>query len=107
MDSTLITPEVVWQTLGTILDPEFGLSIVDLGLIYAVELEGTDVHVAMTLTSPGCPAGEMIYEGTRAALAALPGVGNVQVEMVWEPPWTPARLTPAGRDIIGWSSVEE
>ena len=103
MNSTL-TLEALWQTLGTILDPEFGLSIVDLGLVYDVTLADDHVDVKMTLTSPACPAGGMIVDGTRAALAALPGVGSVDVSLVWEPPWTPERLTRGGRDQLGWDA---
>ncbi|HEY0946782.1 MAG TPA: metal-sulfur cluster assembly factor [Opitutaceae bacterium] len=101
-----LTLETLWQTLGTILDPEFGLSIVDLGLVYDVVLDGDRVSVAMTLTSPACPAGGMIVDGTRAALAALPGVSHVDVALVWEPPWTPARLTQGGRDQLGWQEID-
>lgn len=98
----LIDTDMIWRTLGTIPDPEFGLSIVDLGLIYDVQTNGHDITVTMTLTSPGCPAGGMIHDGTRAALAALPGAGNVEVAIVWEPRWTPERLTPEARTHLGW-----
>lgn len=101
-----VTLETLWATLGTILDPEFGLSIVDLGLVYDVTLNEGLASVAMTLTSPACPAGGMIVDGTRAALAALPGVAHVDVSLVWEPPWTPARLTPGGRDQLGWQEID-
>jgi len=100
--TSALTLETLWQTLGTILDPEFGLSIVDLGLVYDVVLEGDRVSVKMTLTSPACPASGMIVDGTRAALVALPGAASVDVSLVWEPPWTPERLTRGGRDQLGW-----
>lgn len=102
----VITPEKVWSVLATILDPEFGLSIVDLGLIYEVATTGRDVAVAMTLTSPGCPAGEMILDGAHTALAGLAGVGEVRVDLVWEPRWTPERLTPEGRAHLGWPAPD-
>ncbi len=102
-----LTQAQVMEALMTILDPEFGLSIVDLGLIYDVRIEGRDVAVAMTLTSPACPAGTMLLEGARAACERLPGVGNVLVELVWSPPWTPERLSAAGREQVGWTSPEE
>jgi metal-sulfur cluster biosynthetic enzyme len=98
----LITPEEIWRVLATIPDPEFGLSIVDLGLVYEVNTDGRDVSIAMTLTSPACPAGAMIHDGVHAALSALPGVGNVRVELVWDPGWTPELLTPAAREHLGW-----
>lgn len=97
-----IDTDQVWQALATIPDPEFGLSIVDLGLVYDVKTNGTDIDVAMTLTSAGCPAGGMMFEGVRTALAALPGVGAVRVELVWEPPWNPEMLSPAAREHLGW-----
>ena len=98
-----LTTDKIWSVLTTILDPEFGLNIVDLGLIYDVTLTGADVRVMMTLTSPGCPAGEMIHGGVRHALEGLPGVGGVRVALVWEPAWTPEMLTAAAREYLGWA----
>lgn len=102
--NTLITNDDIWRVLATIPDPEFGLSIVDLGLVYEVSTDGHDVSVLMTLTSPACPAGAMIHDGVQAALAALPGVGQVRAELVWDPGWTPELLTPAAREHLGWKS---
>jgi metal-sulfur cluster biosynthetic enzyme len=97
-----IGPDDVWRTLATVSDPEFGLNFVDLGLVYDVAVrEGRDVQVRMTLTSPACPAGETIHGGAYAALAALPGVGKVEIDLVWEPPWTPAMLTAESRAHLG------
>lgn len=98
-----LTVGCVWSVLATILDPEFGLNIVDLGLIYDVTLAGDEVRVAMTLTSPGCPAGEMIHGGVQRALEEMPGVGAMRVDLVWEPAWTPAMLTAAAREHLGWT----
>lgn len=97
-----ITDAAVWKTLSTVPDPEFGLSIVDLGLVYDVKTNGRDIDVTMTLTSQGCPASGMIFDGVKAALALLPGVGEVRAELVWEPAWTPEMLTPAAREHLGW-----
>jgi metal-sulfur cluster biosynthetic enzyme len=83
-------------------DPEFGVSITDLGLIHEVVLAGTSVSVALTLTSPHCPAGNVIADGVRAALAAVPGVTAVEVRLVWEPAWTPERVNARGREALGW-----
>lgn len=96
-----ITTDRVWSLLATILDPEFGLSIVDLGLIYDVAIDGSDVSVAMTFTSRSCPAGEMMLGGVENVLRSLPGVGAVRVRVVWEPAWTPALLPPAAREHLG------
>lgn len=100
--NTVITTEEIWRVLATIPDPEFGLSIVDLGLVYDVKTDGRDIAVAMTLTSPACPAGGMIHDGVQAALSAMAGAGKVSVELVWEPGWTPECLTAAARTHLGW-----
>ena len=99
---TPISIEQIWSVLATIPDPEFGLSVVDLGLIYDVQLNGSDIHVVMTLTSQGCPAGAMIHDGIRVALSGLEGVGEVQVDLVWEPAWSPEMLTATAREHLGW-----
>jgi metal-sulfur cluster biosynthetic enzyme len=106
MTST-IDRAAIERVLATIPDPEFGLSITDLGLIYDVRIEEPAVTVQMTLTSPGCPAGGMIVDGVHAAVSAVPGVERVQVDVVWDPAWTPARLTPAAREHLGWPAEEE
>lgn len=105
--NTLIDTDEIWRALGTIPDPEFGLSIVDLGLIYDVKTDGADIDVVMTLTSQGCPAGGMIYDGVHAALTALPGARTVRVELVWEPAWTPEMLTAEARVHLGWEKPDD
>ncbi len=87
---------------ASVADPEFGLSIDDLGLIYDVAITGDAVRVTMTLTSEHCPAGAVIVDGLRAAVGAVPGVGSVAVDLVWEPRWTPDRVSPHGREQLGW-----
>jgi metal-sulfur cluster biosynthetic enzyme len=93
---------MVWNTLADILDPEFGLGIVDLGLIYSVGCRDGVVQVSMTLTTPACPASGYMVKGVQAALSALPGVREAQVDLVWEPPWTAERLSPTAREQLGW-----
>ncbi len=90
-----------------VYDPEFGVSIADLGLIYniTVDAEGA-VVVTMTLTSMYCPAGEVILSGVQAALEVVPGVSRVRVDLVWDPLWTPERLSPYAREFLGWDSAE-
>lgn len=97
------TPDaaLVWDTLRSIPDPEFGINIVDLGLIYDVVCGDGDVGVTMTLTTPSCPSGGWIYEGVKVALERLPGVKKVEVTMVFEPAWTPERLSEAARRELG------
>ncbi len=87
---------------ASVADPEFGLSIDDLGLIYEIAITGDAVRVAMTLTSEHCPAGAVIVDGIRAAVGLVPGVGSVAVDVVWEPRWTPDRVSPRGREQLGW-----
>jgi metal-sulfur cluster biosynthetic enzyme len=104
-----ITEEAVRETLKQVVDPELFVNVVDLGLVYLVELqEGTgatgdktDVKIEMTLTSPACPAGPQLVSQAQAVLSRLEGVGNVEVKMVMVPPWTPDRMTEAARDQLG------
>jgi metal-sulfur cluster biosynthetic enzyme len=97
-----LTPETIRKALRGVKDPELGLNIVDIGLVYdcAVSEEG-DVKVKMTLTSPGCPSGAEILQDARLVLEDLEGVRNVDVELVWEPYWTPDRMDPRVRAFLG------
>jgi metal-sulfur cluster biosynthetic enzyme len=96
------TKEEVVDVLRGVEDPELGMDIVDLGLMYDVEVEGSNVKVIHSLTSMGCPAGPMIQEGIHEAVAALPGVENVEVELTWEPPWTPEKMSDDAKFILGF-----
>lgn len=87
-----VTEEQVMEALGTVFDPELGMSIVDLGLVYDVAVEGGSVGVTMTLTAPGCPIHDVMAGWVRAAVAAIPGVERVEVQLTFEPPWTPDRI---------------
>lgn len=83
-------------------DPELGLNIIDIGLVYDVDVTETGrVDVKMTLTSPGCPAGTEIMDDVRQTLRDLEGVTEVEVELVWEPYWTPDRMDPRVRAFLG------
>ncbi len=88
--------------LRQVKDPEVGLSVIELGLVYDIEVEGGDVHVQMTLTSPGCPAGGQIMSDAHAAVQSLDGVTSVEIELVWEPSWTPERIDPKVRAFMGY-----
>jgi metal-sulfur cluster biosynthetic enzyme len=89
--------------LHEVHDPETGINLVDLGLIYAAVWDaGGVVRVTMTLTTPACPVGGMMVEGVERRLARLPGVTSVAVDVTFDPPWTPERITPAGRAGLGW-----
>jgi metal-sulfur cluster biosynthetic enzyme len=87
--------------LRKVKDPDLNLNIVDLGLVYDVRVEGSDVTVDMSLTSPGCPSGPEIMGEAERVLKALPGVGTVTVNLVWSPFWTPDRIEPRVRAYMG------
>lgn len=92
-----ITEQIVLEALHQVIDPELGCNIVDLGLIYGVEITDSTVRVIMTLTTPGCPMHETISQGAQIALLGLEGVTDAQVEIVWDPPWHPSMMTEQGR----------
>lgn len=92
----------VHNALRRVKDPEAGLNIVDLGLVYDIEVENGKVDVKMTLTSPGCPAGGQILGESEQVIRDLDGVDDVQIELVWEPFWTPERIDPKVRAFLGF-----
>jgi metal-sulfur cluster biosynthetic enzyme len=91
-----VTEAMLLETLRQVIDPELGCNIVDLGLIYSLQSDGPKVTVTMTLTTPGCPMRESIRWGVQGALLGLQGVEEVEVELVWGPPWNPTMMTEAG-----------
>jgi metal-sulfur cluster biosynthetic enzyme len=92
--------ERYWQALAEVDDPEMPVNLVDLGVIYDVrEVEGV-VDVDLTFTAMGCPASEFILEDVRERLLREPGVREVRINVVWDPPWTASRMTEAGRDAL-------
>ena len=96
------TSEQARENLRNVYDPEIGVNIVDLGLVYDVDVEDDgDVLVTMTLTSIGCPLGPVIVQEATNALADLPGIGTVDVKIVWSPPWTPDLMSEEARDELG------
>jgi metal-sulfur cluster biosynthetic enzyme len=88
--------------LRRVKDPELNLNIVDLGLIYDVFVEGSVVRVDMSLTSPGCPSGAEIMGDAESQLRSLAGVSDVEINLVWSPPWTPDRIEPRVRAYMGF-----
>lgn len=98
----MVTEERAREALKQVEDPELGLNIVDLGLVYDVDVEGGTINVRMTLTSPGCPVGPQILNGAKMVLQDLEGVEEVNVELVWEPFWSPDRIDPDYRAILGF-----
>lgn len=97
------TGEDVLAALCQVDDPELGINLVDLGLIYGVEIEEGKVQIDMTLTTPGCPMHSFIARQAWNAINNLAGVTDTAVRIVWEPRWTPDRLCPAARAQLGWA----
>jgi metal-sulfur cluster biosynthetic enzyme len=95
------TREEVIEALRQVEDPELGMDIVDLGLLYDAEVAGSTVKVTHSLTSMGCPAGPMIQDDIQSVVASLPGVEDVQIELTWDPPWTPDRMSDDAKFILG------
>ena len=90
--------------LRRVVDPEVGMNIVDLGLVYRVDTSSARVLIEMTMTSPACPLGEMIVGDVRAALKkALPDAIEPDIRLVWEPPWNPSMMNQTARQHFGWS----
>ena len=100
-DSSPPSADQVKLALRKVKDPELNLNIVDLGLVYEIMVDEGDVQVDMTLTSPGCPAGPQIMTDVERAVKAMPGVGNVTINLVWQPFWTPDKIEPRVRAYMG------
>ena len=95
------TADQVKLALRKVKDPELNLNIIDLGLVYDIAVDGADVQIDMTLTSPGCPAGPQIMTDVERAVQAMPGVGKVIINLVWQPFWSPDRIEPRVRSYMG------
>jgi metal-sulfur cluster biosynthetic enzyme len=98
----MLTKDDVVEALRQVEDPELGMDIVDLGLLYDVEIDGPKVKVIHSLTSMGCPAGPMIQDDIRTVASALPGVEDVEIELTWSPPWTPELMSDDAKFILGF-----
>ena len=88
----MVTKEEVMKTLEKVIDPEIGLSVVDMGLIYGVTVEKDNVKINMTLTTPGCPLAAILVKEVENAMAKMDGVKKVEVNLVWDPPWSPEMM---------------
>ena len=95
------TKEQVFEILGDIYDPEIPIDIVNLGLIYGVDIQDSKVNVNMTMTSPGCPAAQQIVTEARLLIEDLPDVEEANIEIVWDPPWTPEMMSEAAKESLG------
>ncbi|MDE3077778.1 MAG: metal-sulfur cluster assembly factor [Chloroflexota bacterium] len=102
----MATAEEINEALKQVYDPELGINVVDLGLVYGTDLdvEG-NVKVTMTLTSPGCPIGPMVGEMVQDALSPLEGIKNVDVDIVWTPPWNPGMMSEEAKLEFGFGGL--
>ena len=102
MAEATITTDAIYEALKTVYDPEIPVNVYDLGLIYGLEIdEQNNIGVTMTLTAPGCSMGPQIAQNAEWRIAEIDGAGDVQVEMVFDPPWTPNLITEEGKKLLG------
>ena len=101
IDSKPPTSDQVKMALRKVKDPELNLNIIDLGLVYEIAVDGSEVQIDMTLTSPGCPAGPEIMGDVERTVKAMPGVSNLTLNLVWQPFWSPDRIEPRVRNYMG------
>ncbi|HWR20620.1 MAG TPA: metal-sulfur cluster assembly factor [Verrucomicrobiae bacterium] len=99
-ETSPVTEEQIYNTLRKLIDPELGVNIVDLGLIYNVQIDDGQVGIRMTLTTRGCPLHGTFVQAIERALNELDGVTGVAVEVVWEPAWNPDMITPEGKQAM-------
>lgn len=105
MNTTVMetTRSLIYEALRNVYDPELGVNVIDLGLVYDVNVnEDGHVTIDMTLTTPGCPMHESIGEGVGVALQNIPGITSGEIRLVWDPPWDPSRMTEDGRRMLGF-----
>lgn len=89
------------SALTAVIDPELGYNIIDLGLVYGIEVQAGRVRILLTTTTRGCPATDYIRDGVETCAAAVPGVAGVEVAMTWEPPWSPERMSEEAKAYFG------
>lgn len=97
----VVQEAAVWDALRLVIDPEIGVNLVDLGLIYSVEIFGGEVRILMTVTTPGCPMEQSLTFGVETAVLSVAGVTAVEVQVIHDPPWNPSMMTPEGREAAG------
>ena len=96
------TPDAIRKAIRAVKDPELNLNIIDIGLVYDVEVAGPRVKVIYSLTSMGCPAGPLIQQNVEETVSAMPEVEDVQTELTWDPPWTPDKMSDDAKFILGF-----
>lgn len=98
-----MTEDQILDTLRSVIDPEVGINIVDMGLVYTVEIKPEEVYIQITMTSPTCPLHGVITRNMDKVLRnTYPGLGAMTIELVWEPPWTPDRMSSDAKKQLGW-----
>ena len=99
-----MTPETILEALKAVFDPEIGVNIVDLGLIYQVEIRPEEVYIQLTMTSPACPLHGVITRNMDKVLRhTFPDLGKMTIELVWDPPWSPEMMSDAAKTQLGWN----
>jgi metal-sulfur cluster biosynthetic enzyme len=98
----VVTEEAVLQALRDVYDPEIGVNVVDLGLVYRLEINQGNVDIDLSMTTPGCPAIGPMLEMADRAVRQVPGVKDVHIELVWDPPWTPDRMSDDVKRALGF-----
>ena len=98
-----VTEDLVREALSRVVDPEAGVNIVDLGLVYGIEIADGRIHVRMTMTTPACPMGDMILDDAHRAIQDVAPDATIELELVWDPPWTPERMSENARGYFGWT----
>ncbi|NLE50960.1 MAG: metal-sulfur cluster assembly factor [Chloroflexi bacterium] len=99
-----ITEDLVLDALRTVIDPELGINIVDLGLVYDIHVEGENIDILMTMTTPACPLGAHITAEATYAIEQATGSRDVAIDLVWSPAWTPMMMSLAAKQQLGWLS---
>ena len=102
----MVSERQVLDALSSVIDPEIGLNVVELGLIYEVVITSEKVKIRMTLTAPACPLASLIVQQAREKVESITGVKNVEVELVFNPPWTPERLSEEAKKKLGFKTSE-
>ncbi len=100
--SDIVLVERANQALREVIDPELGISIVDLGLVYSIATRSGALQVSLTMTTAACPLADQVVDDARSRLSEIEGVRAVDVRLVWEPKWTPARMTDSAKATLGW-----
>jgi metal-sulfur cluster biosynthetic enzyme len=100
-ETNTVSIEEIQEALRDVFDPEIPVNVLDLGLIYDIQLNGNQVYIQMTLTAPGCGMGPYIAQNAEWRIAEIEGIDEVEVDMVFDPPWTPEMITEDGKKLLG------